>query len=170
VANIDAALEALSNIGTSGVVTAAGTMTNGVGTITVTFAAFGPQLPIEVVDNRTGALISVARTTAGTGGLPNVGKVGIVASAGTVTAGVGTILLTFSGANLAKRVQPLVTVAENALTGTATLTIAETTPGVDAAFIGVLPGALVTDTSNGKVYANTGTAAAPSYTVIGSVT
>jgi hypothetical protein len=170
VSNIDTALEALSNIGTSGVVTAVGTMTAGVGTITVTFAAFGTQLPLEVTDNRTGVEITVARTTPGTGGLPNIGTAGVVATAGTLTAGVGTILLTFSGANLAKRVQPTITVPNNSLTGTATAAIVETTPGVDAAFIGALPGALVTDTSNGKVYVNTGTAAAPSYTVIGSVT
>jgi len=168
--NVDTALEALSNIGTSGVVTAVGTMTAGVGTLTVTFAAFGPQLALEVVDNRTGADISVARTTPGTQGLKNVGKVGIVASDSTLTAGVGNFLLTFSGANLAKRAQPLVTVDTNALTGTATLSIAETTPGVTAAFIGAPAGTLVVDTANGKNYVNTGTAAAPSYTVIGSVT
>ena len=37
VANIDAALEALPNIGAGGVTVAVGTMTNGIGTITVTF-------------------------------------------------------------------------------------------------------------------------------------
>ena len=38
VANVDAALEALPTIGTGGVVTAAGTLTAGVGTITITFS------------------------------------------------------------------------------------------------------------------------------------
>jgi hypothetical protein len=38
VASIDSALEALSSIGTGAVTTAVGSMTNGVGTITVTFA------------------------------------------------------------------------------------------------------------------------------------
>jgi hypothetical protein len=37
VANIDSALEALGNIGTAGVGTAVGSMTAGVGTITVAF-------------------------------------------------------------------------------------------------------------------------------------
>lgn len=37
--NIDAALEALPSVGTGGVVTAVGTMTAGIGTMTVTFAA-----------------------------------------------------------------------------------------------------------------------------------
>src|SRR5690349_13030962 len=36
--NVDAALEALPNIGTGGVTTAVGTMTAGIGTLTVTFA------------------------------------------------------------------------------------------------------------------------------------
>src|SRR6185436_15715861 len=36
-ASIDAALEALPNIGTGGVTTAAGTLTAGIGTLTVTF-------------------------------------------------------------------------------------------------------------------------------------
>src|SRR5690242_16258253 len=38
IANVDAALEALPNIGTGGVVTAAGTLTAGIGTMTLTFA------------------------------------------------------------------------------------------------------------------------------------
>src|SRR4051812_18325297 len=37
IANIDAALEALPNIGTGGVTTAAGTVSSGIGTITITF-------------------------------------------------------------------------------------------------------------------------------------
>jgi hypothetical protein len=164
VANIDAALEALTPIGTGGVVTAVGTMTNGVGTITVTFAAFGEQLPLSVTDNRTGADISVARTTAGTAGLRSVGSVGIVATAGTLTAGVGTILLTFSGTDLAKKAQPNVTVVNNSLTGAATLTIAETTPGVDASGRGALIGAQGVNTANGTLYRNTGTPSAPTWT------
>src|SRR6185436_2823579 len=61
--------------------------------------------------------------------LPNVGASGIVATAGTLTAGIGTILLTFSGGSLPKRAVSLMT-ATNNLTGTSpTLAIAETTPG-----------------------------------------
>lgn len=166
--NVDAGLEGLTPIGSSGVTTAVGTMTSGVGTLTVTFAEYGPQLPIEVTDNRTGGTITVARTTPGTAGLRSVGKVGIVASDSTLTAGVGDFLLTFSGADLAKREQPLVTVVDNSLTGTAQLDIAETTPGVDAFAIGLGKGGLVEDTTNAKLYINTGTAAAPAYTVVGS--
>lgn len=109
VANIDAALEALGNIGTGNVTTAVGTMTAGVGTITVTFA---------------GTLVKLAVAT--------------------------------------------MSVANNSLTGTATLSIAKTTPGVTADYRGYSKGKLVSDTTNGKLYVNTGTSTAPTWTVAGS--
>lgn len=96
--------------------------------------------------------------------LPNIGTGGVVTAVGTMTAGVGTATITFSGANLAKRAQPTITVANNSLTGTATLSIAETTPGVTAASLGAAKGALNVDTTNGALYQNTGTAAAPTWT------
>lgn len=170
VSNIDTALEAISPVGASGVVTAVGSMTSGIGTITLTFAAFGPQPLVEVAENRltgTSADVSSALTTAGVV-FPPIGKVGVVATAGTLTDGIGTVTLTFSGANMAKKVQPLITVAANNLTGTATCTTVEATAGVDADFRGAPIGALATDISNGKQYSNTGTAQAPTWTVIGS--
>jgi hypothetical protein len=110
VANIDAALEALSNIGTGGVTTAVGTMTAGIGTITVTFAG-----------------------------------------------------------NLAKQAVPTITVADNSLTGTSpTIAVAETTPGVSASFRGIPVGGQVTDTTTGVQYINTGTPNSPTYTVVGA--
>lgn len=96
--------------------------------------------------------------------LPNIGTGGVATAVGTMTAGVGTATITFSGANLAKRAQPLITVANNSLTGTATLSIAETTPGVTATALGASKGALLIDTTNGTLYQNTGTAAAPTWT------
>lgn len=108
--NVDAALEALTNIGTGGVTVAVGTMTNGIGTLTITF-----------------------------------------------------------GGNLAKLAVNTITVADNSLTGTSpTLAVEETTPGVTADFRGAKKGALVSDTTNGKLYINTGTALAPTWTVVGS--
>jgi hypothetical protein len=110
VANIDAALEALSTIGTSNVTTAVGTMTAGIGTITCTFVA-------------------------------GMGKLAV----------------------------PTMTVAQNAMTGTSpTLAIAETTPGVDATSRGAPKGSLLVDTTNAKLYINTGTTTAPTWTVVGS--
>lgn len=88
----------------------------------------------------------------------------IVAAAGTLTAGIGTVTLTFGG-NYAVRVVSLVTVAENALTGTSpTLAIVSTTPGVDATARGAPKGALLIDTTNGTLYQNSGTNIAPTWT------
>lgn len=165
--NVDAALEALLNIGTGGVTVAVGTMTSGVGTLTATFTEYGEQLPLEVVDNRTGGTITVARTTPGV--RTPIGKSGVVAAVGTMTAGVGTLTLTYSGTNWAKRAGlPTITVANNSLTGTATLTVTETTPGVEADGRGAAVGASAVDTTNGKTYQNTGTAILPTWTLTGS--
>lgn len=71
VANIDAALEALTNIGTGGVTTAVGTMTSGIGTITLTFAgalAAKAVNTVTVADNSltgTSPTLAVAETTPG---------------------------------------------------------------------------------------------------------
>lgn len=71
IANIDAALEALPNIGAGGVTTAVGTMTSGVGTITLTFAgnlAARAVNTITVADNSltgTSPTVAVAETTPG---------------------------------------------------------------------------------------------------------
>lgn len=167
VSNVDTALEALVPIGTSGITVAVGTMTSGIGTLTATFAEYGAQLALEVVDNRTGGVISVARTTPGTGFAPG-GKSGIVATDVDLVSGVGNVALTFSGAQVAKRAHALITVADNSLTGTdPTLEITETTPGVTADGIGAQVGALAVNTANGKLYINTGTAALPTWTLVG---
>jgi hypothetical protein len=167
--NVDAALEALPNIGAGEVTTAVGTMTSGVGTLTVTFAGtlLGPQPILEVTDNRTGGTISVATTTAGVEG--PMGPDGIAATDVDMVAGTGNIAITFDGTAHAKKAQPLITVAQNALTGTgATLAVTETTPGVDATFRGASKGALVQDVTNGVAYINEGVAGAPTWTKIGT--
>jgi hypothetical protein len=100
--------------------------------------------------------------------MPNIGTNGCVAAAGTVSSGIGTVTLTF-GANLAKLAVALMTIALNSLTGTSpTLAIAETTAGVTATARGAAPSATLTDTTNKKLYINTGTALAPTWTVVGS--
>lgn len=71
VSNIDAALEALGNIGTGGVTTAAGTVTSGIGTVTVTFVAAKGKLAVSTMtvanNSLTGTthVVSVAETTPG---------------------------------------------------------------------------------------------------------
>ena len=97
------------------------------------------------------------------------GSSAIVATAGTLTAGIGTILLTFSGGNLARRAVNTMTYVNN-LSGTSpTLAIAETTPGVDATARGAVKGALLTDTTNGILYIATA-ANPPTFTKVGTQT
>lgn len=100
--------------------------------------------------------------------LPGIGTGGVTTAAGTVSSGIGTITITFAG-NRAKQAVPLISVADNSLTGTSpTLAIAETTAGVDATARGVGKGVLVLDTTNAKLYINTGTALVPVWTVVGA--
>lgn len=100
--------------------------------------------------------------------LPNIGTGGVTTAVGTMTAGIGTLTLTFAG-NLGKRAVATVTVNNNSLTGTdPTVAVEETTPGVDASSLGAPKGAELTDTTNGVAYINTGTAAAPTWTKVGT--
>lgn len=102
--------------------------------------------------------------------LPSVASASNVTAAdSTLTSGIGDITVTFVAA-LGKRVCPVLQVS-SALTGTApTLACVITTPGVAAFGRGSGPGALVTDTTNAKLYINTGTAIAPTWTVVGAQT
>lgn len=99
--------------------------------------------------------------------LSTIGTGGVTTAVGTMTAGVGTATITFGG-NLAKKAVSTITVGNNSLTGTATLSVAETTPGVDATARGIAAGGLLIDTSTKKLYINTGTALSPTWTVVGS--
>lgn len=100
--------------------------------------------------------------------LTNIGTGNVTTAVGTMTAGIGTLTITFAG-DLAKLAVNTITVADNSLTGTSpTLAVAETTPGVTADFRGAKKGALVTDTTNGVLYINTGTAIAPTWTKVGT--
>lgn len=101
--------------------------------------------------------------------LNNIQAGGVTVAVGTMTAGVGTLTITFT-AQKGKQAQPTITVENNSLTGTGTLSIAETTPGVDATYRGAAAGASLIDTTNKKHYTNTGTPAAPTWTVTGTQT
>lgn len=102
--------------------------------------------------------------------LVSLGTNGCVASAGTVTAGIGTVLLTF-GAIRAKQNVELMTVFKNSLTGTSpTLAIATTTPGVDASGRYMAVGDLGVDDS-GIVYVVTAVSNnVPTLTKVGTQT
>ena len=101
--------------------------------------------------------------------LPNIGTGGVTTAVGTMTAGVGTLTITFAG-NLAKKVVPTITVANNSLDGSGTVAVAETTPGVDVTARGAKSGAILSDTTNGILYINTGTAISPTWTKVGTQT
>ena len=71
VAAIDAALEALANIGTGGVTCAAGTLTSGIGTVTITFGGNLTKLAVPTISVAANSLegtsptLAVAETTPG---------------------------------------------------------------------------------------------------------
>jgi len=92
-----------------------------------------------------------------------------VATAGTIAAGLGTVLLTFSGGDLAHRNVNTIAVA-NITSASGTLVNAETTPGVTATARDVQPGTMVLDTTNNKLYIHTGTLGVPTWTVVGAQT
>jgi hypothetical protein len=136
------------------------------GTFTLTFEGYTTGAITWSATNAT----LLANINAALDALPNVGTSGIVATAGTLTAGIGTILLTCSGGNVQKKAVATMT-ATSSLTGTSpTLAIAETTAGVDATYRGMGKGTIVSDTTNGKLYVNTGTAIAPTWVVVGTQT
>ena len=72
VAAIDAALEALSTIGTGGVTTAAGTVSSGIGTITLTFVGANAKKAVPLVTVFENALTGTAPTLAITETTPGV--------------------------------------------------------------------------------------------------
>lgn len=111
----------------------------------------------------------VANIDAALGALRTVGGAANVTTAvGTMTAGIGTITITFVAA-LGKLAVPTIVVVSNDLEGTdPTVAVAETTPGVTATHRGVAKGTVVTDTTNGKLYINSGSTTAPTWTVVGS--
>lgn len=113
----------------------------------------------------------VANIDAALEALPSIGAGNVTTAVGTMTSGVGTITITAAG-NLGKSAEfGTLAVADDSLTGAgAGVSVARTTPGVTATARGVGKGALLTDTTNGKVYINTGTAIAPTWTVVGTQT
>lgn len=99
--------------------------------------------------------------------LGSVGASGVVATALALTAGIGTITMTY-GSLLGKLAIPTgVQIGANNLAGTSpTLAIAETTPGVTVTQRGANIGDVILDNTNGAMYQNTGVANAPAWTQI----
>ncbi len=99
VSNIDTSLEALTTIGTAGVVTAVGTMTAGIGTITVTFSGTkNAKLDVNQMTRissltGSGASLAISTTTAGVtadGRTSAQGSLCVAADTGTLYVNTGT--------------------------------------------------------------------------------
>jgi len=125
------------------------------GTFTLTFEGFTTA---AITWSSTNATLLASMVTA-LDALPNLGTGGCVPTAGTLTAGIGTVVLTFSGTAVRRRNVGLMT-ASNSLTGTApTLAIVETTPGVSATLRNAPTGTLAVRTDTGALYVQTSTTA-----------
>lgn len=141
-----------------------GVGTNAVQTLTVTATGGTYALGFEGFWTTALAFNAVAATIqAALEALPSVGTGGIVVTS------TGPWTLTFSGANLARKVVPVIGTNNTLATG-GTAAIVNTTPGVEAFARGIAKGGLVRDTTNGKLYINTGTPTVPVYAVVGTQT
>lgn len=94
----------------------------------------------------------------------------VVAAEVSLTSGVGTISVTFSGSNYAKQnVAAIVAGTFLKADGTAssgTVAISTTTPGVDATFRDAPKGSKYIDSTAGIEYVNTGSAGAPTWSAV----
>lgn len=146
------------------------TITFGTGITGGTFKlSFQGQTTAAITWSATNATL-VANIDAALEALGNIGTAGVTTAVGTMTAGIGTITVTFNGV-VGKLAVDTMTVADNSLTGvTHVVSVAETTPGVTATARGYKKGTVLTDSTNGKLYINTGTLTAPTWTVVGSQT
>ena len=146
--------------------------TDEVQTITVTGTPTGGTFRLSFQGFVTGEIAfdaDAAAVDAALEALPSIGTGNVTCAGGPLPGDAVTV--TFAG-TLVKKALPLLVVAHNSLTGgtTPTVTIAETTPGVDAALRGLPKGVMVMETSTGKLYVNSGTAYAPALTLIGAQT
>lgn len=99
--------------------------------------------------------------------MPPIGAAGTVVAVGSMTAGIGTALVTFSGARLAKTAVATLTITTVTLTGAAAaLSLAYSTSGVTATYRNAGRGSLYADgTASGKLYHNASTTVgAPTWT------
>lgn len=171
---------ALSNVipGAIGVYTNAGAPTAGTSEVqTLTLAnitggtfklSYDGQLTGDITwSATTGTLI--ANIDAALEALPNIGTGNVTTADSTLSGGNGDLTVTFAG-TLAKKAVSLIAyvAASSALTGSgATISVAETTPGVDTTHRGAIRGSLLSDLTNGKLYIATA-ANPPTWTVAGT--
>lgn len=175
----------ISNLIPSGgvaVIPFAGTPSNGTSEVqTITFGGTGVagdtfKFSFDGTINTTAAIAwsatnatLVANIDAALEALPNVGTGGVTTAVGTMTAGIGTITITYAG-NLAALAVPTLVPSAIVTTGSLTVAVAKTTPGVTATYRKAPKGAVVADTTNGLLYQQTGALLTPTYTKVGTQT
>lgn len=142
--------------------TIGGTPTGG----TFTISAPGLRTSPAITWSATNATL-VANIDAALEGLNWIGSGGVTTAVGTMTAGVGTITITFTGINAKSASVPVLT-ANSSLTGTSpTAAITITTPGVAATFKDARTGELLVDTATPDLYINDSTTAgSPTWTKV----
>lgn len=144
-------------------ITIGGTPTSG--TFTLTFEGHTTAPITWSATNNT----LIANVDAALGALANIGSASNVTTAdSTLSSGIGALTVTFVAAR-GKMAVGLMTADASGLEGTnPTVVVTESTPGVTASFRGSPKGATLMDTTNGIAYVNTGTAAAPTWTKVGT--
>lgn len=139
--------------------------TNQIDTLTIGGTPTGGTFIINAAGFRSSPAITwsatnatlVANIDAALEGLNWVGTGGVTTAVGTMTAGIGTITLTFTGKNAKSASVPVLS-ATSSLTGTSpTAAITITTPGVNATFANAKTGALLVDTVTPDLFINDST-------------
>lgn len=120
------------------------------GTFTITIA--GGRTTGPITWSATNATL-VANVDAALEAVPNIGTGGVTTAVGSMTAGIGTITLTFTGKN-ARMDFPLLGIGTNSLVGGAAPTLTTTTPGVTATFREAQTGQLLVDSTTPDLYIN----------------
>jgi hypothetical protein len=146
--------------------------TNEVDTLTIASGTTSGTFTITVASGRTTAPITwsatnatlVARVDAALEALSVIGTGGVTTAEGSLTAGIGTITITFAGKN-AKRDMPALSIGTNSLVGGDAPTLTTTTAGVAATWKDAPTGTLLMDSTNAVLYTNTSTTAgSPTWT------
>lgn len=135
--------------------------TNEIDTLTIQTSTSAGTFTLSVADGRTTAAITwsatdatlLASVDAALEALPNIGVGGVTTAAGTLSSGIGTITITFTGKN-SRMDFPLLSIGTNALTGGTAPTITTTTAGVAGTWRDAPNGTLIEDSTNGQLYQN----------------
>jgi hypothetical protein len=150
-----------------------GNGTSEIDTLTIAASTSGGTFTITIANGRTSAAISwsatnatlVANVDAALEAMTEIGTGGVTTAVGTMTAGIGTITITFAGKN-ARMDFPDLTITSS-LTGGAAGTLTTTTAGVAATYRDAPTGTLLVDTVTPDLYINDSvTANAPTWTKV----